>query len=78
LRLKDAIKHSEEIVTSYKNTSPDCDCAKEHKQLAKWLRELREIRNCVYCLHRQGHKCIKYDEDITVHDFDCEDWIFGH
>ena len=44
MTLDEAIKHSEEVADSYNNTVPDCDCAKEHRQLAEWLKELKRLR----------------------------------
>ena len=42
--LEAAIEHSEQVADSYKDTTPDCDCALEHLQLAVWLTELLEIK----------------------------------
>lgn len=44
MTLDEAILHCEEIADSYKDTVPSCDCAKDHKQLAQWLKELKEYR----------------------------------
>ena len=52
MTLDEAIKHSEEVADSYNNTAPDCDCAKEHRQLAKWLRELKAYRK----MYREQHQ----------------------
>ena len=52
MTLDEAIKHNEEIADSYNNTVPDCDCAKEHRQLAKWLRELKAYRK----MYREQHQ----------------------
>jgi len=38
MRLEEAIKHAEE------KSSEDTPCGRDHKQLAKWLRELKELR----------------------------------
>jgi glycosyltransferase involved in cell wall biosynthesis len=38
--LNEAIKHAQQVADSYNDTVPDCDCAQEHRQLAKWLTEL--------------------------------------
>lgn len=38
MRLREAIRHAEEVA---KGERP---CAKEHAQLARWLRELQEMR----------------------------------
>ena len=44
MTLEKAINHSEQVADSYKDTVPDCECAKKHKQLAEWLRELKYYR----------------------------------
>ena len=42
--LEAAIAHANEVADSYKDTVPDCDCANEHRQLATWLSELKDIK----------------------------------
>jgi len=42
--LEEEIKHHEQIADSYKDTVPDCNCAKKHRQLAEWLKELKYYR----------------------------------
>ena len=42
--LEAAIEHANKVADSYNDTAPDCDCAKEHRQLAEWLTELCEIK----------------------------------
>ena len=44
ITLEETIKHHEQVADSYKDTVPDCDCAKKHRQLAEWLRELKYYR----------------------------------
>jgi len=44
MTLEEAIEHSEQVADSYNNTVPDCDCAKQHRQLAEWLKELKYYR----------------------------------
>jgi len=44
MTLEEEIKHHEQIADSYKDTVPDCDCAKKHRQLAEWLKELKYYR----------------------------------
>ena len=44
LALRGAIEHAHQIADSYKDTAPDCACAKDHRQLAEWLEELVEKR----------------------------------
>lgn len=58
MTLDEAIKHEEEVMnenlekTKDRNASDpiaiNCfECAEEHRQLAEWLKELREIKNIV-------------------------------
>jgi len=44
MTLEEEIKHHEQIADSYKDTVPDCNCAKKHRQLAEWLKELKYYR----------------------------------
>lgn len=44
MTLDEAIEHAAQIADSYKDTVPDCKCAKEHRQLADWLTELKMLR----------------------------------
>lgn len=42
MTLNEAIKHCEEVIEELEN---DCiECARDHKQLAEWLRELKAYR----------------------------------
>jgi hypothetical protein len=72
--IDDAIKHCEEVAEeqewqAYKSVSRtyvermSCEeCAKEHRQLAEWLKELKAYKNervsCEYCKYndRQQHE----------------------
>lgn len=63
MTLDEAIKHCEEKANElrkdsdiYKNfwnsqkAQEDClECAKEHEQLAEWLKELKKLRKCRQC-----------------------------
>ena len=40
ITLDDAIKHCNEVV----NSTDNCKCAEDHKQLANWLMELKALR----------------------------------
>jgi hypothetical protein len=69
LDLESAIKHCEEVAKAeeqkYKEWKDDyshlkkidscLECAKEHRQLAEWLRQLKEYKDarvgCEYCKH---------------------------
>lgn len=44
MTLDEAIEHANQVADSYKDTAPACKCACEHRQLAEWLRELRQLR----------------------------------
>lgn len=44
MTLDEAIEHANQVADSYKDTAPACKCAREHRQLAEWLRELRQLR----------------------------------
>lgn len=74
--LDEAIKHCEEVAETeeqkYKEWKGDyshlkkidscLECAKEHRQLAEWLRELKDYKDarvgCEYCKHnyREQHE----------------------
>lgn len=41
MTLDEAIEHATQIADSYKDTVPDCDCARDHRQLAEWLKKVR-------------------------------------
>lgn len=73
LTLDEAIKHCEEVAEKNDKiadtfeyslkTKSDCkECAYEHRQLAEWLRELKEYKDarvgCEYCKHnyREQHE----------------------
>ena len=58
MTLEEAIIHAEEVVDRCEVTDGDRACAEEHRQLAKWLRELKERR--------------KLPEIIRCKD--CENW----
>ena len=57
MTLDEAIRHCEEVVAKYEKQAffsmskegkkYNCECAEEHKQLAEWLRELKERRDTV-------------------------------
>ena len=44
MTLEEAIIHAEEVVDRCEVTDGDRACAAEHRQLAKWLKELSERR----------------------------------
>jgi hypothetical protein len=70
LTLEEAIKHCEEVAErlegkdGYAYTDSTCDeCAKEHRQLAEWLRELKWYREDTRFADLYERICIKRDED---------------
>ena len=44
MTLDEAIKHAEEVAEQNKGCQK---CAEEHRQLAKWLKALRDIKNAM-------------------------------
>lgn len=49
LDLESAIKHAEKVASRHFNDNTDCiNCAEEHKQLAEWLKELKELKRILY------------------------------
>ena len=61
LTLEQAIEHAEDIATS----AIGCECRKEHRQLAAWLRELQERRKApeiIFC-----HECKHWKDSDGVY-----------
>lgn len=74
MTIDEAIRHCEEVAEEKEQEAKeahvlsgmDCmECAKEHRQLAKWLKELKAFRsgiNCSTCKYREvdgiDHPCI--------------------
>ena len=64
MTIEEAIKHCEEVAErlegkdGYAYTDSTCEeCAKDHRQLAEWLRALKEIwdsGDCNDCLHQNN------------------------
>jgi hypothetical protein len=65
MSINEAIRHCEEVASSCQHKAYNierddyadlCECAAEHRQLAKWLRELKELRSRVNndCISRQA------------------------
>ena len=46
MTIDEAIKHAIQVADSYKDTAPDCDCARDHRQLAEWLKKARIYEKC--------------------------------
>jgi hypothetical protein len=58
--IHEAIEHAETVANSYNDTVPNCDCARHHRQLAGWLRQLikyediiRKAANYLDATHRE-------------------------
>lgn len=56
MTLDEAIKHAEEVVDGHNRikqikavTLEECKCAEEHRQLAEWLKELKQLRELQSC-----------------------------
>jgi hypothetical protein len=54
-KLDEAIKLHDQIADSYKDTVPDCDEAQKHRQLAKWLKELKAYRKMYHEQHQDDY-----------------------
>lgn len=62
ISLDEAIKHCEEVAEEHTKYNfyggyESCDdCGKEHRQLAEWLKELKDYKDarvgCEYCKHK--------------------------
>lgn len=74
MTLDEAIKHCEEVAEKQENkfsisgeflgNNVDCKkCAKEHRQLAEWLRELKAYREDTRWADLYESICIKLDDD---------------
>ena len=59
MTLEEAIIHAEEVVDRCEVTDGDRACAAEHRQLAEWLKELKDVKDII----RQ------HDEDSMPEDF---------
>lgn len=65
MTLDEAIAHAEDIARSC-----DSPCGREHKELAEWLKELRDIVRCKDCKwqHSAGGGCGRCDRAIANGD----------
>lgn len=65
MTIDEAIQKHLGIANSYKDTVPDCDIAREHKQLTAWLRELKEANAIIrICRRVLAYLCV-YEIDDT-------------
>ena len=73
MTLDEAIKHCEEVVESCERGNPKkrskAECASEHRQLAKWLKELKALRRNVKRMFDDCDTC-KY-ADVLSDDIPC-------
>ena len=84
MTLDEAIKHAEEIAEEKEKqvangdwekgsiTEHNCiECASEHRQLAEWLKELKQLREQTRWIPVSSEKLPEYNEDvfITYKDF---------
>lgn len=69
MSLDEAIKHAEEVAEENQAIVDSCDyygenmakceeCAEEHRQLAEWLKELKELRGKYARLRRECNEVI--------------------
>lgn len=58
MSLDDAIKHCEEVADTPCFTDEEAKCYSEHKQLAEWLKELKELRGKYARLRRECNEVI--------------------
>ena len=69
--LEDAIKHCNEVAERLENkngyayTDATCEeCAKEHRQLAEWLKELKDYKDRQTLINKNWQELIRYKEGI--------------
>lgn len=63
ISIDEAIRHCYE--TYFERDDLCRECREEHKQLAKWLEELKEIRNTI---NRQKAEIERLKRDIAIHE----------
>ena len=57
MTLNEAIEHCEEVANEMTSQGECEECAKDHRQLAEWLKELKKLREqqtCEDCISRQA------------------------
>ena len=47
MTIDEAIRHCEEVVERYETKEGCQECAADHRQLAEWLTELKELKNSI-------------------------------
>lgn len=65
MTLDEAIEHANQVADSYKDTAPACKCAREHKQLANWLTELKMARECMFAQIPSMARTISDNHDLS-------------
>ena len=51
LDLESAIKHCEEVADGFTEQGKCAECAAEHRQLAEWLKELKNARETLHAMY---------------------------
>ena len=51
MTLDEAIKHCEEVADGMTEQGKCAECAAEHKQLAEWLKELKNARETLMAMY---------------------------
>lgn len=80
MTIEEAIKHAEEVADKYSATFPNCDCAKEHRQLATWLKELLEYKSqpeiihCCECKFFRANMSPDGYIPKGAFEFECKHW----
>lgn len=74
MTLEEAIKHAEEIADGHDRikqikavTLEECKCASEHRQLAEWLKELKQLREQTRWIPVKWHEIT--DEERKENDY---------
>ena len=83
MTLEEAIIHAEEVVDRCEVTDGGRACAEEHRQLAEWLKELRERRKlpeiikCKDCKHKGTRNCVAHALTVAFHTEVKDDFYCG-
>jgi len=66
MTLEEAIKHAEEVADLCEYVAcQEGKCAEEHRQLAEWLKELKQLREQTRWIHTSERLPEKYKEVLT-------------
>ena len=97
MTIDEAIRHSEEVAERYERMEDSHDdklrdeclqCAADHRQLAEWLKELKEAKRllklsleqtnpkCKYCIHDLEEEQSGYNPCCTGETANCK-WIYA-